>query len=523
MVIEDQRETVAFLSSPSTHAGAAVERIETHASIVFLAGALAWKMKRAVQYDYLDFSTLERRKAMCEAELRINRRAAPELYRRVVPVTRTVDGALALDGSGSPVEWLIEMVRFDQEALFDRLAARGGLHPDLMRALGSVIAQFHAGAEQRPEHGGVAALRWVVDGNASGLMEQGRGTVDEVAVKTLTRDARAAIERHHELLESRRRQGRVRQCHGDLHLRNIVRLEGRPTLFDAVEFNDEIACTDVLYDLAFTLMDLWRRRLPGHANVLWNGYMFETGDFGGIPLMPLYLSCRAAIRAKTSLTAANLQSEADCRDQLRRTAGEYLGMAQRLLAASSAGVIAIGGFSGAGKSTLARAVAPFVGPVPGAVLLRSDEIRKQQCGVGLLDRLGVAGYSEEASQHAYNTIVRRAAAVARGGYGVVADAVFARPCDREHIEQAAAAAGVPFVGLWLEAPASVLIRRSEERHADASDADAHVIRNQITEGTGPLPWPHIDASSTPDEVLEQSLSAIHDRLPQIPASAAASV
>ena len=178
MITEDQTEVVTFLTSPSTHGGSLVERIETHASIVFLAGTRAWKLKRAVQYDYLDFSTVERRKAMCEAELRINRRAAPALYRGVVAVTREPDRSLAIGGSGVPVEWLIEMVRFDQEGLFDRLAVREALDLDLMRPLASVIACFHATADRRFDHGGAAGMTWVVDGNAVGFDEQGGGILD---------------------------------------------------------------------------------------------------------------------------------------------------------------------------------------------------------------------------------------------------------------------------------------------------------------------------------------------------------
>ena len=167
MITADQTEVLTFLGSPSTHAGEAVERIETHASVVFLAGTRALKLKRAVLYDYLDFSTIERRKAMCEAEVRINRRTAPDLYRGVVAVTREPDGSLTLGGSGPPVDWLVEMARFDQDGLFDRLASRGALDLGLMRPLASAIAQLHLTAERRADHGGKAGMAWVNDGNAT--------------------------------------------------------------------------------------------------------------------------------------------------------------------------------------------------------------------------------------------------------------------------------------------------------------------------------------------------------------------
>ena len=358
MITQDQTEIVEFLASPRAHDGAAVERIETHASIVFLAGTNAWKLKRAVRYDYLDFSTADRRRAMCEAELRINRRTAPDLYRRVVAVTREPDGSLALGGQGVAVDWVLEMARFDQDGLFDRLAAKGTLDLGLMRPLSSAIARFHQAAETRRDHGGKSGMAWVIDGNAAGFNEQGAGVLDGALCATVTSESRRALERVGALLDARQRDGRVRQCHGDLHLRNIVLIDGHPTLFDAIEFNDEIACIDVLYDLAFLLMDLWRRRLPRHANAVWNGYLGETLDLEGLPLLPLFLSCRAAVRAKTSATAAALQDDVTRRDELRDLARAYLDMAGQLLHPPRPALVAVGGLSGSGKSALAAAVAP---------------------------------------------------------------------------------------------------------------------------------------------------------------------
>jgi uncharacterized protein len=512
MITEDQTEVITFLSSASTHAGAAVERIETHTSIVFLAGARAWKLKRAVKYDYVDYSTLERRRAMCEADLRINRRTAPAMYRGVVPVTRQSDGSLALGGSGTPVDWLVEMVRFDQDGLFDRLAAQGALDLALMHPLATSIAQFHEKAERRPDHGGTAGMAWVVDGNAAGFAEQGAGILDPAACAEVTRRSREALERLGHLLNARRDGGLVRQCHGDLHLRNIVALDGRPTLFDAIEFNDEIACTDVLYDLAFLLMDLWRRRLARHANAVWNSYLSEATDLGGIPLLPLFLSCRAAVRAKTSATAANLQTDPPRKGELRGMARDYLEMAQQLLQPPPACLIAIGGFSGSGKSTLARALAARIGAVPGAVVVRSDEIRKHLCGVDLLQELGPDGYAADMTRRVYTTMGHRATQVVTGGHAAIADAVFALPADREAIERVAAAAHVPFAGLWLEAPASLLIARSEQRHFDASDADATVIREQLARDAGAIAWHRIDASRALDEVLHTAAEMLRQRL-----------
>lgn len=507
MVTDDQRAVAEFLESPDAHQGETVKRIDTHSAVVFLAGTRAWKLKRAVRYDYLDFSTLERRRSACEREVRLNVPAAPGIYRGVVPVVRRADGSLAIGGPGDAVDWLVEMNRFDDDQLFDRLAARNQLDLALMRPLAAAIAHFHANAEPRPDHGGTAGMTWVVNGNAEGLAEFG-SFLDAPTCRRVTDESLAAIDVCAALLETRRAAGLVRQCHGDLHLRNIVLLDARPTLFDAIEFNDEIACTDVLYDLAFLLMDLSRRRLPRHANAVWNGYLGETGGLSGLRLLPLFLSCRAAVRAKTSATAARLQADSGSRTELERTARSYLTLASQFLHPPPPSMVAIGGFSGTGKSTLAAALAAGIGAPPGAVVLRSDEVRKRLCGVSPLDRLGPDGYTSEVSRRVYAALTAQAAAVVHAGYAAITEAVFARAADRHAVEQAAADAGVPFHGLWLDAPERVLVERLQHRGADASDADAGVLRLQTAHGAGQMTWQRLDASASADVVLENAASRI---------------
>ncbi len=497
----DQAEVIAFLASPSTHGGSRVERIETHASVVFLAGDRALKLKRAVHYDYLDYSSAARRKAMCEAELRINRSGAPGLYRGVVAVTRTAGGTLALGGPGEPVDWLVEMTRFDQDLLFERLAARGALPLDLMGPLAAAVARFHDVADRCPGYGGSAGIRRVIEGNALGFAEQGAVVLEASSCAALSRHAMAALDRLGPRLDAREHEGCVRRCHGDLHLRNIVLLDGQPRLFDAIEFNDDMACIDVLYDLAFLLMDLWHRGLRHHANAVWNGYLSAAGHLDAVALLPLLLSCRAAIRAKTSTTAARLQPDRRAANELARQAEAYLTLARQLLNPPAPCLVAIGGFSASGKSTLARSLAAHIGAAPGAVVIRSDEVRKRLCGVDPLQRLGPEGYAPEVSRRVYATIADQARQVAAGGHAVIVDAVCARPADREAVARAAATAGVPMVGLWLEAAEPVLIERAAHRGPDASDADAAVIHRQFAEETGSIPWSRVDASKPFDTVL----------------------
>jgi aminoglycoside phosphotransferase family enzyme len=302
-ITQDQGAVIAFLGELADKEGGSQERIDTHAAIVFLGGGTAWKLKRSIWFPFLDFSTLEKRHAACEAEVRLNRRTAPDIYLGCQPITRRADGTLALAGEGEAIDWVVVMRRFDQNLLFDRLAERGALTPDHITELADEIAEFHGAAEQRPGFGGAEAIRWIVNDNIEefAAMSETFGVVAVNALKHLSDDALAKCAG---LLDERREAGFVRHCHGDLHLRNIFLWEGRPTLFDCLEFDENLACIDMLYDLAFLLMDLEHRGRRDFANLALNRYLQRTGDLGGLVAMPLFLSCRAAIRAKVEASGA---------------------------------------------------------------------------------------------------------------------------------------------------------------------------------------------------------------------------
>ena len=268
---KSQEAVFALLADPATHGGANVKRVDTHAAVVFLAPERAIKVKRAVKFPFLDYSTLNKRKAACEAELRVNRPFAPDIYRGVFPITREADGRLALDGRGEPVEWAVEMRRFDESQTLDHLADRGRIDATLADALGRTVAEAHA-------HAPADAARWIaalgayVDEHAEAFRARPEVFAAE-RVRALTRDGRAAYARVRPLLETRGQQGFIRRIHGDLHLGNIVLLDNRPVLFDAIEFSDIIGSGDVMYDLAFLLMDLCERNLGEAANIVLNRYL----------------------------------------------------------------------------------------------------------------------------------------------------------------------------------------------------------------------------------------------------------
>lgn len=501
MTATSQDAVIAFLASPAAFGGQRpVERIDTHFSVIAMAGDTVLKLKRAVSNDLLDYGTVDRREAACRDELALNRRTAPSLYRDVLPVTRDDNGKLALDGEGEAVDWVVVMRRFDQDGLFLHLARNGRLTDDLVDRAVDAIARFHADAAPTPDHGGHDDMAWVARGNAKAFAKLAGDPFPAHDIERLDTLTRQALGRHRALMERRRTGGLTRRCHGDLHLGNICLVDGEPTLFDAVEFNDRIACCDLLYDLAFLVMDLWRRGHRGHANRTLNRYLWRTADWDGVALLPLFLSCRAAVRAKTSAWAAAVQNDrseaARCRDEARA----YLDLALSALDRPAPDLLALGGLSGTGKTTLALTLAPQRGPVPGALVLRSDVLRKQIAGVSFERHLGRDAYTEASSIAVYDRLGELAAQALGTGLCAVADAVFLKPAERAAIEAVARQAGCDFAGLWLEAPRDTLEDRVEVRSGDASDADAAVVGMQSALDPGAVAWIRIDASGGAAEV-----------------------
>ncbi|HUZ72932.1 MAG TPA: AAA family ATPase [Stellaceae bacterium] len=488
-----QDEVMAFLADGASHglAGRKVERIDTHASAVFLIGERALKLKRAVRYSYLDYSTVALRETACRAEFAINRRIAPALYLGVRAIRRRAGGALGFDGAGDAVDWVVEMRRFAASGLFDRIAETGGLGRDLQRQLADTIAAFHAGAESVRNWGGSAGIARVIVGNAENLRDAG-AILDQGAVTRVTAAADAALRDCAALLDRRRARDKVRRCHGDLHLGNICLIDGKPTLFDAIEFSEEISCIDVLYDLAFLLMDLVHRELGAAANFILNRYLDLTQDDEGLKALPLFLAVRAAIRAHVSAAAVAQQPGAPQRQQREDAARSYLALAAALLPPSPPRLIAVGGHSGSGKSTLALALAPDLPPLPGARVLRSDVLRKALLGLPPETRLPPGAYSHAMSKQIYAALQHQAAHALAAGSSVIMDATFLDPAEREAAALVAANAGVPFTGLWLDARREVMAARLEQRPGDASDATLSVLDQQLASDPGPITWQRID-------------------------------
>lgn len=487
--------------------GADPQIIDTHISRVVIGASRAYKIKKPVSFSYLDFSTQEKRASAAARELTLNRRTAPQLYLGLRRVTREADGALALEGAGATIETIVEMEAFDQADLFDAMAQRGALTADIMTRLTGKIVAFHAAAEPASDFGGADGMASIIDIDAPALAGSGLATVARlVAFDAALRSRLAALA---PMLDARRAAGKVRRCHGDLTLRNICLFRGEPTPFDCIEFDEKLGVIDVLYDLAFLLMDLVHRGHADLANLVFNRYLDATDEIDGLPALPFFMSVRASIRAHVTATQARNAQGVE-HEALRSEAEAYFALAENLLAPRGNMLIAIGGFSGSGKSTLASAIAPHLGPAPGARILSSDRIRKRLHGVAPTQRLPQHAYAPAISERVYALMREEAARALALGQSVVADAVFDRPLLAREIGNVAGTAGAPFLGIWIEGARDALAARIAARRDDPSDATETVLEAQIASGSRAEGWMQLSAS----EPVATLVARVVERVPE---------
>jgi hypothetical protein len=491
MSLADQSETIAFLTrllEGQAGPDRKVEIIRTHISIILLGGERALKLKRAVQLSYVDLATPQIRFALCRKEVELNRRTAPALYLGAHKITRGSDGRLEVDGDGTLIDAFVEMRRFESSALFDDMAKRGALTAETMSDLARNIAVFHRDATVDRTVSGAAAIERVLDINEQELRQGALGAGEGLAA--VLAEFRKNFAGRASLLDARAGAGKVRRCHGDLYLRNICLIDGRPTMFDCLEFDEALATIDVLYDLAFLLMDLWHRGFAAFANLVANRYFDATGDVEGMGLLPFFMAIRAAVRAHVTARQGDLPE-----------ARAYLDLARHLLQAWAPSLVAIGGWSGSGKSTVAAALAPEIGAPPGARVLNSDRLRKAMHNVAPEAKLPPSAYRPEVSIEVYRAM-RDEAAVVLSAHSVVADAVFDREDERDAIAAVAAEARVPFVGLWLGVAQMTGEQRIRQRKGGPSDATVDVLRQQMNQPLGTMTWQTVDAGKNVAATVE---------------------
>lgn len=493
MPAADTARLVDRLRAPGCfpHPVAAVEVLETHISWVVLAGDFAYKLKKPVHLDFVDFSTLELRRHFCEEELRLNRRTAPDLYLAVVPVTGTPD-APVVSGSGVAIEHAVKMRRFPQDALLDRVAKAGALTAAHVEAFAGSVARFHASVARAGGNvifGSPAEVLAEAVGNFT-LLEAIDGLPDTRAPR---RELRAWTGREcarlEETIAHRRRDGFVRECHGDLHLGNVALLRGEPVAFDAIEFNEAFRWIDVMNEVAFPVMDLFHHGLPRQANRFLDAYLDATGDYAGLAVLRFYLVYRAMVRAKVSCIRAHQAGVGDA--ERTRSAAAYRGhldLASRLARPAAPALIAMHGLAGSGKSSVSQ---ELVGAL-GAVRLRSDVERKRLHGLPASARTwsepGQGLYSGEADRLTYGSLAKLAGECLAAGYAVVVDATFLSRSWREAFREIAGDHGARFALVGCTAPLEVLrarVQRRSREGTDASEAGLAVLERQLA-GVEPL-------------------------------------
>ncbi len=498
----NQEEIIAFLSRPEIYGGTVskVVRTETRFSYVFLAGPRAFKLKKAISSSVADLSTMEARHTACSMEIALGRPMAPTLYRGLMRVTRESDGSLMLGGIGQVVDWLVSMNRFEQSALFERHYKRDSSEYAGMMQLADLVARFHATAARDFTHGGIGGIRQEIERLRTGETPISDTIFSPEEWASLADRMSDIAETHAPLLEERREKGFVRHCHNDLHFGNICFYENRPTPFGAMGLSDELTRTDVLYDIALLLADMNARGLSHLSNYFFNHYMDVCGDHDGLSVMPLFLSLRAAHYAKTlacnPITSGSERKSSAVQQRIRRLFAD----AGRYLSPSPPCLVAIGGFSGSGKSHLTREIAPVLGDAPGAVMLRTDVVRKKILGIDLDEELDADGYTAAMSERAYGGLYKIATRILQAGRSVVVDAVCASPEQRRALEDVARFVNVPFQGFWLQPPSEVLSKRVKKYSPDAAD----ILRLQFSKDIGTMTWHVIDSSVFKEKTVQKA-------------------
>ncbi|UFP94251.1 AAA family ATPase [Gloeobacter morelensis] len=460
--------------------------VQTHISYVVLAGVYAYKFKKSVHLGFIDYATLEQRRRYCYEELRLNRRFAPGLYLDVVAIVAVEGGGyrLAEAEAVGALEYCVRMRRFEEEQLWSRLVPRDALNPGAIEQLAGRLAHFHAGAAIRKPP--LAWIREAIEGTFSQALPYAARLGLELPFAEIRRFNEAFLATQAPLLAERRERGRVRECHGDLHLGNIVQMNGEPLMFDGIEFSDRLRTTDVMAEVAFLVMDLEAHGRFDHANRLLNSYLAASGDWEGVAVLPLYLCYRACVRGWVHARRSD-QPDLDPAEQQEAlaVARGYFELAWRYTRPAPPRLWMMHGLSGSGKSTVARDLSL----VQGAIHLPSDAVRKHLAGLAPAEHApapaGGGLYSRQMSERTYTRLVQLAEICLKAGFAVVLDARYPRRQQRRQVRALADRLGAPLTLLVCLCPWPLLKQRLEGRTADLSDATPALLDWQLAETEPP--------------------------------------
>jgi uncharacterized protein len=454
-----------------------IQLMQTHASAVLLTGEFAYKLKKPVNFGFLDYSTLEKRQHFCQEELRLNQRGAKELYLEVVSIAKQ-DNQYQLGSEGEIVDYAVKMVQFPQEALLSNMFETGTITAADIEEMGRVIADFHANAQTNryiSSFGSIERIKQSIDDNYLQTEKYiGRAQTQQQFTETTAYTDRFLSE-HPQLFCDRIVGGCIRECHGDLHLRNICRWHDKILLFDCIEFNEPFRFVDTMYDVAFVVMDLEARGRKDLANRFLNTYAEQTGDWAGLQVLPMYLSRQAYVRAKvTSFLLDDPGISIEERAAAMKTAGDYYRQAWEYTRPRQGRLIMLSGRSGSGKSTLGKQIALELG----GVQLRSDAVRKHLGGIPLMSRGDDRLYTPEMTANTYQGVLTLGSKLAAQGFTVILDAKYDRQSLRAAVIDLARDERIPLQILHCTAPAEVLRERLAQRTGDIADATVDLIASQ---------------------------------------------
>lgn len=481
-----------------------IELIQTHVSYVLLTGEFAYKVKKSVNFGFLDYSTLEKREHFCHQELEMNKRGAPDLYLEVLAIA-LVDGKLVLGGSGEIVEYVLKMRQFPQDVLLSEMFEQGKLIEAHMEDLGRVVAQYHDRAQTSDRirsFGEVAQVRQAIDENYEQTTKYIGGPQTQSQYEETKRYTDNFFSERSQLFANRIKNNFIRECHGDLHLRNICLWQDKILLFDCIEFNEPFRFVDVMYDVAFTVMDLQARQCPEFGNAFLNTYVEQTGDWEGLQVLPLYLSRQAYVRAKVnSFLLDDPGVPAQVKENAKSTAADYYKLAWEYTKPRPGRLILMSGLSGSGKSTTAKHLARKLD----AIHIRSDAVRKHLGGIALSERGGDDLYTPEMTQKTYDRLLQLGIMLASQGFAVILDAKYDRVDLRMNAIDIADFQQIPLQIIHCSAPIDVLKQRLQQRTGDIADATADLLESQIAaaEAFTPVEQSYVRSLDTSQPIAPQ--------------------
>jgi uncharacterized protein len=481
-----------------------IQLFQTHVSYVLLTGEVVYKLKKPVNFGFLDFSTLEKRHHFCQEELRLNARGAAKLYLEVVPIAQSGE-TFHLGSDGEVVEYAVKMQQFPQETLLSEMFDRGLLTESLVQDLAKELANFHRKSQTDDSirsFGTVEKIRQAFDEN----YDQSVGYIDRAQTQAQWDATKAYTDRFfvekESIFQSRILADKIRECHGDIHLRNIAYWNNEMLLFDCIEFNEPFRFVDTMYDLAFVCMDLDARGRRDLSNLLMNTYLEQTGDWEGAQVLPLYLSRQAYVRAKvTSFLLDDPAIPDDVKQASAKTAADYYTLAYDYTQSQTGQIFLMSGLSGSGKSTTAQQIARHTH----AIHLRSDAVRKHLAGIPIEQRGDDSIYSREMTEKTYDRLRDLGVLLASQGFTVILDAKYDRQALREAV--IGRSAGIPVTILHCEAPLSVLQERVRDRTGDIADATVDVLAEQTFEPFSPAEMSCVKPIDTTQSVADQLIQA----------------